>query len=323
MRVRSFADVELMQPESLWPGFIPLSTPVLLAGTGGVGKGFLAADIIGRVTRADWPGNIPVMPDGTLSDVPSGNVVTILPEDDACTVVAWRLRAACADPSRVYDMTEGFTLPESLPALTRAVSDVGDVRLVVIDPLSAVSSVHLSSGAVRIRGALTNPLEAFAADTGVALLVVLHLTKDDKTVQGSKTITDAARVVLSASRSRQRDSIRQLSVLKGNNIRDDAVMSYTITGGPYGAHVEWLDTADAEGLPEDRTRERVLTALRESAGPLSPQQLATDTGASYGAVRVALHRLGKAGEAFPPSRGLWTVPRERAGLRSVREEVSQ
>lgn len=301
-----------MQPESLWPGFIPLSTPVTLAGNGGVGKGLLVSDLIGRVTRADWPNDIPVMPDGTLSDVLSGNVVTVLPEDDPNTVVAWRLRAAQADVGRVFDMTDGFTLPESLPALARAVGEIGNVRLVVIDPLSAVSSVHLSSGAVRIRRSITNPLEAFASDTGVALLVVHHFTKDGKTVGGNKTLTDAARVVLGVSRSKQRESIRQLSVIKGNIVKDDGVMSYTITGGPNGPHVEWLDTGDTEELPEDKTRERVLTALRASEGPLGPQQLATDTGATYGSVRVALYRAGKAGEAFSPSRGLWTVPRLRS-----------
>ena len=315
MKPKSFANVEPMEPEALWPGFIPLSTPTMLAGNGGVGKGLLTADLIGRVTRGD------PMPDGALSSVPAGNVVIVLPEDDPNTVVAWRLRAANAVLERVYDLTEGFTLPESLPPLQRAVGEIGDVRLVVIDPLSAVSSVHLSSGAVRIRRSITNPLETFAADTGVALLVVHHFTKDGKTVGGNKTLTDAARVVLGASRSGQRDSVRQLSVIKGNIVKDDAVLSYTITGGPNGPRVEWLDTGDDMEPIEDRTRDRVLTALKASVEPLGPQQLAGDASASYGAVRVALHRMAQTGEVFSPSRGLWTVPRV-GGLRSVREETT-
>jgi hypothetical protein len=89
-RYRSYGEIEALDPEALWPGKIPFSEPTLLVGAGGVGKGMLTADLIARVTRGD------AMPDGSRSSMPAGNVITVLPEDDAIR----RWRGGCARPGR-------------------------------------------------------------------------------------------------------------------------------------------------------------------------------------------------------------------------------
>jgi hypothetical protein len=234
--------------------------------------------------------------------------------------VAWRLRAARADLHRVFDLTEGFSLPASLGSLRDAVAAIGDVRLVVIDPLTAVSSVHLSSGAVKIRAQITNPLEAFASDTGVALLIVHHFTKDGKTVGGSKTITDAARVVLQVKRSATRDTVRELSVLKSNVGSDSSVVPYVIAGtSDRDVHVEWLlddDTAERETSRRETPEDRVLGVLRDAGEPMTGQEVAGRLRMSYGDVRVALHRLSASGHVVSPERGTY-ASQGTARLRQV------
>jgi len=139
----SFAAIVPSAPAWLWPGRIPAGEVTLLAGPCGVGKSFVTADIAGRVSRGD------PMP-GELETRAPGSVILVSAEDDASSATSWRLRAAPADLSRVHDMAlledgEPFELPDALPQLRRAIDLVGDVRLVVLDPLAALAAVPISS----------------------------------------------------------------------------------------------------------------------------------------------------------------------------------
>src|SRR5215469_9085296 len=96
--LRSFADVEPLDPEDLWAGKIPRAQVTLLVGDSGVGKDFLMCDLAARVTCGDR------MPDGSPG-VPAGHVIMIYPEDDPSTTTVHRLRAASADLSMVHDLT--------------------------------------------------------------------------------------------------------------------------------------------------------------------------------------------------------------------------
>lgn len=318
MKATSYADITPLEPEWLWAGRIPSNEVTIIAGDGGIGKGFLLADLASRVTRGA------VMPDGSAAwyDGP-GSVLLVTSEDDPNMAMSYRLRAAGADLERVYDMTEDFTVPESIPALRDAVEGIGDVRLVTIDPLSAVSSIALTSSNVRVRRQIMNPLERFAKDSGVAVCVVHHTVKSGR-VAGTKGITDAVRMVLRVSRHDEK--IRLIHVEKCNIANDTAGdIAYTVTGSFPEVRVAYLAAPETDDAPTraPTTAELVLTALRGSQEPLEGQELARRIGVAYGTARVALTRLKAAAEVVSPKRGYWTVPREQEPAESRPREVIQ
>src|SRR5207249_5369819 len=90
-----------------------------------------------------------------------------------------RLRAANADLARIHlwnTDARPFTLPDSLGALEKLITDVGAV-LVIIDPLMAALSAevntHYDADIRRVLAAVA----AVAARTRAAILFVRHLNK--------------------------------------------------------------------------------------------------------------------------------------------------
>jgi KaiC/GvpD/RAD55 family RecA-like ATPase len=322
MKATPYEEITPLEPEWLWPGRIPRQETTLIAGDGGIGKGFLLADLAARVTRGA------PMPDGTGENAP-GSVLLVTSEDDPNMAMTYRLRAAGADLARVFDMTEDFVVgkarvndaPDSLPALRETIEDIGDVRLVVIDPLSAVAAISLTSSNVRVRRQIMTPLERLAKDTGVALALIHHTVKSGS-IAGSKGITDAARMVLRVSRATQDERIRLIHVEKTNiasNTGGD--VAYRVTGSFPDVRVEYL------AMPEDDTLEAkpptaaelIVAYLTEVGHPVETQTIAQSVGAGYSAVRVALTRLKDAHVVVNPARGLWMLaPVGAASLEVVR-----
>jgi putative DNA primase/helicase len=296
MRAIAYTDIEPLPPEWLWEGRIPQNMLTVLAGDGGIGKGRLVANLVSRVTRGA------PMPDGSPGP-PMGSALLATQEDDPHLAMVHRLMAEGADLSHVYDMTADFMIPESLPSVREHIDEIGDVRLVVIDPLSAVSSIALTSSNVRVRRMIMNPLEHLARDKGIALLVIHHTVKSGR-VAGTKGITDAARMVLKVSRATADDSIRLIQVEKSNIASEEVGdIAYKIMGEPPRVH--FLASAPEAAPKAVSVKDQVLVILKAEDGPVPAHQLARLTGADYGTVRVALTRLKAEGSAHSPERGMW------------------
>jgi putative DNA primase/helicase len=112
----------------------------MLAGEPGLGKSQLAAFLAAIVTTSgDWPNG-----EGSAD---LGSVIVLSAEDDAADTIIPRLTAAGADLSRVHivsavatDDHKGrrlFNLQTDLSSLEEAIAHLGDVRLVIIDPVSS------------------------------------------------------------------------------------------------------------------------------------------------------------------------------------------
>jgi hypothetical protein len=248
------------------------------------------------------------MPDG--SEGPdAGSVIMVTPEDDINATVAYRLRAAKAELGRINDLTTTesgapFELPDSLPAVRELIDDLGDVRMVIVDPLMAASSVSLASN-ITARRRIMAPLQRLAKETGVAVVVSHHLVKSGS-VAGSRGLTDAARIVHKVARDQENPRVRVFSVDKINIGADDAApLRYVVAGEWPDTCVTWLWRAedDAPGAPMGASQARVLLALRAAQGPMSAQDLAQSTGVAYGVVRVALVKLTRRGLVAKTERG--------------------
>jgi hypothetical protein len=193
------ADVEIEDYEWLWPERFALGKIGLLVGLPEEGKGLFICDMTARITHGmPWPCN-----EGTALP---GNVVMLSAEDDLHDTLVPRLIAAGTDTKRVHiikmvqdvDTASGkvesrmFSLVTDLEALRRKVNSVGDVKMVVVDPITAYLGVKKidSYRATDVRAVL-GPLQEFAERERLLVLGVMHFNKKQDVVDVLLRISDS------------------------------------------------------------------------------------------------------------------------------------
>ena len=304
-----YEEIDALDPEWLWDGRIARGEVTILAGQGGIGKGFLGADLVTKVSRGD------PMPGSTRRGRPA-HVIMITPEDSPQTSFAPRLTAAGADLRLVHDLTETsggtFQVPDDLPTLRAAIDEIGDVAMVWMDPLSAVSTVSLST-ASRVRQQIMNPLQRLARDTGIALVVVHHVVKSGS-IAGSTTIVDAARSVLKVTRDEVDERIRVIELEKSNIASGDTeAILYTVAGEWPDVKVVYSSSSPAapvaadDGTPTPLDAGGRLERILGDGHLRTAQQAARDAKCSYGMVRQLLSRMVRDGRVTE-SEGWYWVP---------------
>lgn len=167
--------VQEKEIEWLWPGYLPAGKLAIIEGDPGDGKSVMTCDLAARFSTGAK------LPDGSRPEGPI-EVVMISAEDDPNDTIKPRLRVAGANLKRVHLVVEGsipgqpFDLGRDVGALEHFISE-NQVRLVVIDPLMAFMPAGVNAYSDHeVRRAL-HPLIRMAMRTGVALVVVRHLTK--------------------------------------------------------------------------------------------------------------------------------------------------
>jgi putative DNA primase/helicase len=160
----------------LWPNRIPSGMFNLMVGDPGIGKSFLSCYMSSVLsTGKDWP-------DGTAA--PSGSVFLFCDEDDFGKVIVPRLNTNGADTSKVYCLNEllgpddlfHIADPDHLQKLEKAIEQVGDVRLIIFDPITSyLGGVNANSNA-EVRAALGG-LVRMAQRTNVCIIGISHLNK--------------------------------------------------------------------------------------------------------------------------------------------------
>jgi hypothetical protein len=185
LQMACLARVHARQIRWLWPGRLALGKLHVLAGAGGQGKSTLLCDIAARVTAGrDWP-------DGAAGS-PPGSVVIVAAEDDASDTLKPRLVAAGADLERIFIVqsvrsgADGtlrcFSLRDDLHRLEQRIVDIGDVALVVIDPVSSCLGRIDGQKYAQVR-ALLEPLGEVARRWQVAVLCNHHFSKGGGSAQ--------------------------------------------------------------------------------------------------------------------------------------------
>jgi putative DNA primase/helicase len=163
----------------LWPGRIAIGKQTLAAGEPGLGKSQLATFIASTVsTGGDWPGD--------EGRAPLGNVVILSAEDGVTDTIVPRLIAAGANRERVFVISavrnedgggrRTFNLQADLSLLEHQLATIGDVRLVIIDPISSYMGNIDSHKNTDVRGVL-EAVGEMATRHGVAVLGVTHFSK--------------------------------------------------------------------------------------------------------------------------------------------------
>jgi hypothetical protein len=131
------SEVSIVAVRWLWPDRFVMGKLNLLAGLPDEGKGQISCDATARVTRgSEWP--------NAEGRAPKGSVIILQAEDGLADTVVPRLMSAGADLDKVHIIqavaTGGtkriFSLATDLVPLRRLVAEIGDVKLIIIDPVT-------------------------------------------------------------------------------------------------------------------------------------------------------------------------------------------
>ena len=217
-----------LKPERLvwvWPGRIPEGKLVLLGGPPGLGKSQLTAFISAVVSNGGtWPC-------GEGSTLP-GDVIFMSAEDGIRDTIVPRLMAAGADTSRVHIVAAAtkpdgtgrktFSLKTDVDLLEAKAKEIGAVRLIVVDPISAYMGGADGNGNVETREVL-EPLAEMADRLRIAVVAVTHLNKGGAGGQsalnrfaGSIAFVAAARAAFAVIEDSEDDGRRLLLQAKNN-----------------------------------------------------------------------------------------------------------
>ena len=185
----------------LWPNRFAIGKLGLIGGLPDKGKGLIGSDLSACVTNGR---ELPC----DEGKAPSGSVIYFTAEDDIEDTVLPRLMAAGADLDRVHIVEmmgdpngkeRTFSMITDLPALEAKIEEIGDVVLVIIDPMSAYIGVGKANTSMTsdVRGFL-KPLTDLAAKKKISVLGIMHFNKKADVTNAMLRIADSLAYVAAA-----------------------------------------------------------------------------------------------------------------------------
>jgi putative DNA primase/helicase len=309
----------------IWPGRFAKGKFAVIGGLPDKGKGLTSADIIARCTNgSEWPCG--------EGRAPQGNVVWFTAEDDIEDTVVPRLVGAGADLTRVHivGMAKSpagermFNLATDLAMLEKKIIQIGNVVLVIIDPVSAYVGVGKlnNSSTADVRGMLA-PLTKLAEKTKISIIGIMHFNKKVDVTNAMLRIADslayvaAARHVYVIVDDLENDKARLFVKAKNNLAPDKHALRFMIGVAPVGhdpetkaeitaPHVIWdskhvevtaseaMEAADGGGGRQAALREaEEFLRSRLASGAVSKEEIEEEAKAHDISVGGALKRAKK------------------------------
>ena len=234
LRIEKASDVKIRPIKWLWPGVLAIGKLVIIAGDPGLGKSQVCLFVCATVSNGGkWP-----VSEETCD---KGSVLILSAEDGAEDTIVPRLRAVDANLENIHivqavkldkEKERAFDLTRDVEQLRHTVKRIDNVRLIVVDPISAYMGNIDSHRNTEVRAALT-PVVEFAEEIGACLLCVTHLNKGGQgnalsRVTGSIAFTAAARASFLVSRDNDDHDLRLMLPLKNNLAKDTHGFGYRI-----------------------------------------------------------------------------------------------
>jgi putative DNA primase/helicase len=179
--------------EWLWPDRFARGKVGLIVGLPDEGKGQILCYVAAQVTTGgEWPCDEGV--------APLGNVILLTAEDDPSDTVVPRLAAAGANLDRIEivkmvraeNKTRMFSLVTDLDLLRQKIIEVGNVRVVQIDPITAyLGHGKMDSFRTTDVRAVLGPLVELAAELDVTIIAVMHFNKKTDVTNALLRISDS------------------------------------------------------------------------------------------------------------------------------------
>jgi hypothetical protein len=162
----------------IWPGRLAAGHLTLIVGAPGDGKSQISCDVAARITTGEtWPDR--------KGRAAIGSVVMLSAEDSLADVIKPRLEVAGADVKKVHvvegvnddGQERGFDLQADIANLKHLVADIGNVKLIIIDPITSYMGTKIDSHRTTDVRSVLQPLARFAEETEVAVLAISHPPK--------------------------------------------------------------------------------------------------------------------------------------------------
>jgi putative DNA primase/helicase len=204
IRLISAANIKPEPIRWIWDGYLAMGKLHLIAGKPSAGKTAVALDLSATISCGG------TFPDGARAQ--PGNVLIWSGEDGLADTLVPRLIVAGADMSRIKFVGEKIDGSESrafypavdMPLLERAAEQLGDVTLLILDPVVSTIQGDSHKNAEVRRG--LQPVVDFCQRVGCAVIGITHLSKGTQgqdpidRITGSLAFGAVARVILLATR---------------------------------------------------------------------------------------------------------------------------
>lgn len=253
----------------LWSGWLAAGKLHIIAGRPGDGKTTIALTIAAVTTAGGR------FPDG--QQAPIGDALIWSGEDTAADTLVPRLLLAGADMSRVHfvdktivgELKRPFDPAIDMQPLADAVRTLGNIRLVIVDPIVSMVAGD-SNMAATVRRSL-QPLSDLAASTDCAALGISHFTKNTagknplERLTGSLTFGAAARIVWGTAQQ-QGGEARVLVRVKNNLSAGDGGFEYAVTESALPDDPLITSSTIAWGRPIEGNAEDILGEAEGTGG---------------------------------------------------------
>lgn len=311
------ADVKMEKIDWLWPDRIARGKLTVIAGDPGLGKSQITANIAAIVSAGQkWP--------DASTTATTASVLILSAEDDMADTIKPRLVAAGGDVKNCHilkavtstdnkgnKIPRGFDLKRDVGSLEKTIAKLGNVSLIIIDPISAYMGKTDSNNNSEVRGLLA-PLTELAEKANVAVVVVTHLNKSQSQsmlnrVIGSIGLVAASRYTFGVIKDEAKPDIRYLIPIKTNigNGKSGFVFqieSITLEENIQTSRIRWERPIDVEDalklclLDEAPSNEagRFLKEIMADGPKLKTEIdiLAKEAGLSDSSLQRAKKRLG-------------------------------
>lgn len=185
------------------------------------------------------------------------------------------------------------------------ITSVTNPRLIIVDVLNKVRPAQKNNEGIYDYDVRSlEGMQSLAAEYGIAIVVVHHTRKAEAEdpfdcLSGSTGLSGTADATLVLARDSQGTTLYG----RGRDIEEiETALAFDRTTG------QWSVLGAVADVRRSDERSTILESLKGASEPMSPRDIADDTGMPYQNVRQFLVRMSKAGEVIKVTRGLYCHP---------------